>query len=134
MRFRQAPDFKESMEIGRDWDATWRNMWPPEAAVPGFKQTMLNFFHTCHKLHFGVMRAIALGLQLDEHFFDDKIDEQYVPCTSSTVQNLRCHVGIITYGYSTIRLSRQLYCKRKARLVQAHIRTMVLLLCCSRTL
>jgi isopenicillin N synthase-like dioxygenase len=31
---------------------------------------------TCHKLHFGVMRAIALGLQLDERFFDDKIDEQ----------------------------------------------------------
>lgn len=73
----KAPDYKESMEIGRDWDATWRNMWPGERAVPGFKQTMLDFFHTCHRLHFGVMRAIALGLNLNERFFDDKIDEQY---------------------------------------------------------
>lgn len=24
------------------------------------------------------MRAIALGLKLDERFFDDKIDEQYI--------------------------------------------------------
>jgi isopenicillin N synthase-like dioxygenase len=32
---------------------------------------------TCHELYSAVMRAIALGLELDETFFDDKIDEQY---------------------------------------------------------
>ena len=32
---------------------------------------------TCHELHTVVMRAIALGLDLDETFFDDKINEQF---------------------------------------------------------
>ena len=31
---------------------------------------------TCHELHTIVMRAIALGLDLDEMFFEDKINEQ----------------------------------------------------------
>lgn len=40
----KAPDFKETMEIGRDWDATWKNQWPREEECPGFKNTMLSFF------------------------------------------------------------------------------------------
>lgn len=32
------------MEIGRDWDADWKNQWPTEADVPGFKQSMLDFY------------------------------------------------------------------------------------------
>lgn len=40
----KAPDFKETMEIGRDWDATWKNQWPQEKDAPNFKQTMLDFF------------------------------------------------------------------------------------------
>ena len=43
-----APDMKETMEIGRDWDKTWRNHWPQESDVPGFKQTMLDFYQVCH--------------------------------------------------------------------------------------
>jgi isopenicillin N synthase-like dioxygenase len=31
---------------------------------------------TCHELHTYVMRAIALGLDLEETFFDAKIDQQ----------------------------------------------------------
>jgi isopenicillin N synthase-like dioxygenase len=91
----KAPDTKETMEIGRDWDKTWRNHWPQEGDAPGFKQTMIDFFKvrsmhhyytcfatyscrkTCHETHCTVMRAIALGLDLDEMFFDDKINEQY---------------------------------------------------------
>ncbi|KAF8913765.1 Clavaminate synthase-like protein [Gymnopilus junonius] len=72
----KAPDFKESMEIGRDWDSTWKNQWPSEDAVPGFKQNILDFYETCHELHVQVMRSIALGLDLQEHFFDHKIDEK----------------------------------------------------------
>jgi len=74
---KKAPDTKETMEIGRDWDKTWRNHWPQESNAPGFKQTMLDFFQTCHEIHSVVMRAIALGLDLGETFFDDKINEQY---------------------------------------------------------
>lgn len=71
-----APDCKETMEIGRDWDADWRNRWPQETDVPLFKRTMLDFFQTCHDLHVLVMRSIALGLDLEEDFFDLNIDEQ----------------------------------------------------------
>ena len=72
-----APDFKETMEIGRDWDKKWRNMWPEEAEAPHFRETMLAFFQTCHELHVSVMRAIALGLDLEEGFFEKHINEQY---------------------------------------------------------
>ncbi|KAI0747319.1 hypothetical protein BC629DRAFT_1298861, partial [Irpex lacteus] len=72
----KAPDFKESMEIGRDWDETWKNQWPQESDAPRFKQTMLDFYQTCHDLHVQVMRAIALGLDLEESYFDQKIDQQ----------------------------------------------------------
>ncbi|EJF62419.1 Clavaminate synthase-like protein [Dichomitus squalens LYAD-421 SS1] len=73
----KAPDYKESMEIGRDWDTTYKNYWPREEDAPGFRRAMLGFFQTCHELHVSVMRAIAVGLRLDEAFFDDKINEQY---------------------------------------------------------
>lgn len=65
------------MEIGRDWDETWKNRWPEEQLAPHFKSAMLSFFQTCHELHVLVMRAIALGLDLEETFFDHKIHEQY---------------------------------------------------------
>jgi len=71
-----APDYKESMELGRDWDSTWKNMWPQESDVPGFKNFMLDFYGTCHELHVRVMRAIALGFDLQENFFQAKIDAQ----------------------------------------------------------
>jgi isopenicillin N synthase-like dioxygenase len=39
---------------------------------------MMSFMaQTCHELHASVMRSVALGLGLDEAFFDDKIHEQY---------------------------------------------------------
>ena len=72
----KAPDVKETMEIGRDWDETWKNQWPKEELAPGFKQTFLSFFKTCHELHAEVMRSIAIGLHLEETYFNDKIQEQ----------------------------------------------------------
>ncbi|KAJ2916414.1 hypothetical protein MD484_g3991, partial [Candolleomyces efflorescens] len=90
----KAPDYKESMEIGRDWDSEWKNQWPTESDAPLYKQTMLDFFQTCHNLHVDVMRSIALGLDLGERFFDDKINEQchnlrllsYPPIKSSLLE------------------------------------------------
>ncbi|KAG9315920.1 hypothetical protein JVU11DRAFT_3571 [Chiua virens] len=66
----KAPDTKESMEIGRDCDPVRKNKWVKEADSPGFKDTMLEFFQAA------VMRSIALGLDLQESFFDRKIDQQ----------------------------------------------------------
>jgi len=71
-----APDCKESMEIGRDWDSEWKNMWPQESDLPGFRSFILDFFQQCHDLHFQVMQSIALGLNLEQTFFDDKIQAQ----------------------------------------------------------
>lgn len=73
----KAPDYKETMEIGRNWDPTYKNHWPQESDAPGFKSTTLSFFQTCHEVHVLVMRAIALGLNLEETWFDNKINEQY---------------------------------------------------------
>lgn len=70
-----VPDLKESMEIGRDDQPLMPNMWPTgdEQAVQ-FKRQMLGFFETCKGLHTQVMRAIALGMGIDENWFDSFTD------------------------------------------------------------
>lgn len=74
---KQTPDTKQTMEIGRDWDPVWKNKWPKESDVPGFKSTMLQFFQTCNTLHLTLMRSIAFGLGLKEDFFDKLVDQQH---------------------------------------------------------
>jgi isopenicillin N synthase-like dioxygenase len=62
------PDLKESFDIGDDADKTYRNRWP-EAQLPTFRDAMLNYFATYDALHLDVLRAIALGMDLDEEYF-----------------------------------------------------------------
>lgn len=50
----KAPDTKESMEIGRDWDDTWKNHWPQENDAPRFKKTMLEFYQVRSKTNSSV--------------------------------------------------------------------------------
>ncbi|GAA6037796.1 hypothetical protein JCM8097_005042 [Rhodosporidiobolus ruineniae] len=76
----QAPDYKETMEIGKDYkegafDSPFENRWP-DAEQPDFKPFMNDFFATCHRLHLEIMRALALAMDLGEHFFDDKVNQQ----------------------------------------------------------
>jgi isopenicillin N synthase-like dioxygenase len=68
------PDLKESIEIGRDDIPSLPNQWPSEDLVNGFKATMKAFFATCLELQISVMRALALGLGLEETFFDKLVD------------------------------------------------------------
>ena len=65
------PDLKESYEIGRDDQAELPNHWPND---PRFVSVMKNFFDVCKGVHIDVMRAIAIGLGLDEGFFDPYTD------------------------------------------------------------
>lgn len=43
-------DYKETMEIGKDYDSVWPNMWPEEE-FPEFKDWANGFFESCHLLH-----------------------------------------------------------------------------------
>lgn len=66
------PDLKESMEIGREGVPGMPNQWPDALDDEGkaFTSHMQTFFLTLKELHVNVMRAIALGMGLDEFFFD----------------------------------------------------------------
>ncbi|KAH6888607.1 hypothetical protein B0T10DRAFT_488502 [Thelonectria olida] len=70
-----APDLKESFEIGREGEPDHPNQWPVEkGSVVGFQNDTLGFFEQCKNLHVEVMRAIAVGMGLDETFFDSFVD------------------------------------------------------------
>ncbi|KAL2155942.1 hypothetical protein VTH82DRAFT_684 [Thermothelomyces myriococcoides] len=71
------PDIKETFEIGRDDQPEHPNRWPPGpnpeqgySEIAGFKQIMTSFFDALAELHTLVMRAIALGMDLPETYFD----------------------------------------------------------------
>jgi isopenicillin N synthase-like dioxygenase len=68
----QVPDIKESLEIGRENELAHANHWP--AGDAHFKSTMLAFFAQCKELHVQVMRAIAVGMGIDEAWFDGFTD------------------------------------------------------------
>lgn len=71
----QAPDLKESFEIGREGAEGTPNNWP-EFDEDGreFKEWMLKFFVECKELYINVMRAIAVGMGLGESYFDTYTD------------------------------------------------------------
>lgn len=70
------PDLKETMDIGREGLEDRPNRWPDHLDDDGrnFKETMLSFFDMCNALHKQVMRAIALGMNLPELFFEEFFD------------------------------------------------------------
>lgn len=70
------PDLKETIEIGREGVPNQPNRWPDSLDHDGkaFKRTMLSFFEQCKQLHQQIMQAIAMGMDLPEHFFDRYID------------------------------------------------------------
>ncbi|KAI5928443.1 hypothetical protein F4810DRAFT_4638 [Camillea tinctor] len=71
-----VPDLKESFEIGREGVEDHPNHWPvEEGELVDFKKIMLEFHDKCKALHMEVMRAIAVGLGIDESWFDKFTDE-----------------------------------------------------------
>ncbi|KAH8672726.1 hypothetical protein BGZ60DRAFT_284514 [Tricladium varicosporioides] len=71
----QAPDLKESIEIGREGAEGLPNNWPAyEGEGKVFKDVMLEFHDLAKKLHIEVMRAIAVGMGLDQGYFDSYTD------------------------------------------------------------
>ncbi|OAA67406.1 thymine dioxygenase [Cordyceps fumosorosea ARSEF 2679] len=68
-------ELKESLEIGREPHESFRNHWPAEAALPGFREEAMAFFETCKGLHVQVMRAVAVGMGLEDRHFDGYVDK-----------------------------------------------------------
>jgi isopenicillin N synthase-like dioxygenase len=65
------------MEIGREGVEGLPNHWPDSIDDEGkeFKDEMQSFFARCKDLHIKVMQAIALGMNLPVHFFDEYVDQ-----------------------------------------------------------
>ncbi|EED18558.1 oxidoreductase, 2OG-Fe(II) oxygenase family [Talaromyces stipitatus ATCC 10500] len=91
------PDYKETMEIGREGVEGLPNKWPDSFDEEGkeFTRVMREFHDTCKKLHMQVMRAIALGMGYEETFFDEYTDAgdnnlrllHYPPVLKSVFEN-----------------------------------------------
>lgn len=75
-REQEGADLKESFEIGREGEPDHPNQWPDGFDENGrrFKTHMLAFHDTCKNMHVEVMRAIAVGLGLEEKWFDSYCD------------------------------------------------------------
>lgn len=71
------PDLKESMEIGREGVNGMPNRWPEHLDEEGAQFTAFfqAFFTAIQDLNVQVMRAIAVGMGIDEFFFDSFIDQ-----------------------------------------------------------
>ncbi|KAI5365054.1 Putative oxoglutarate/iron-dependent dioxygenase, isopenicillin N synthase-like superfamily [Septoria linicola] len=50
------------------------NPWPQDAAGAKFRDQMIEFFDQCKGLHINIMRSIAVGLGIDEFWFDSYCD------------------------------------------------------------
>ena len=73
----QIPDLKESIEIGREGEEGMPNMWPAtenDEEARRFKDVMIRFHNTCKELYIQLMRAIALGMGIEEGWFDGFTD------------------------------------------------------------
>ncbi|KAH7304521.1 oxidoreductase [Stachybotrys elegans] len=71
----EGQDLKETMNIGREGDG-FDNHWPDSFDNEGkmFKSSMLAFFDECQHVNLEIMRAIAVGLGIQEHWFDSFCD------------------------------------------------------------
>lgn len=75
IRAKEGSDLKESLEIGKEGEPGMPNPWPrQDAAGIRFREQMLQFFDECKILHINIMRAIAVGLNLEEKWFDRYCD------------------------------------------------------------
>ena len=103
----QYPDLKEFWHIGREIvrDKNGRdskyvqvmapNLWPTEIA--DFRQYGYGLFHALDALGSRVLRALALHIDLPEHYFDNKTNTgnsilrpiHYPPITQENVPNVR---------------------------------------------
>lgn len=69
-------DQKEGFMIGPERSTNGRflqgpNQWPEESMIPGFRETFIEYFMAVRQLSVSLFRILALGLKLDETYFDE---------------------------------------------------------------
>ncbi|KAJ5726009.1 leucoanthocyanidin dioxygenase [Penicillium malachiteum] len=67
-------DCKESFDMGSPYSRIFPNTWPADCDMPHFRPEIESFYQTCQDFHHTLLRALALGLQLDAHTFDSLVD------------------------------------------------------------
>lgn len=67
-KLRKVPDVKESFDLGNDNNERFYNIWPDDD-IPGFKEYCKYYFKISDATGKLFLRAIALGMDLDEEFF-----------------------------------------------------------------
>ncbi|HVB84249.1 MAG TPA: 2-oxoglutarate and iron-dependent oxygenase domain-containing protein [Rhodanobacteraceae bacterium] len=98
----QYPDLKEFWHIGREIarDSKYAEVMPPNlwpAEVAGFREHGYALYQALDQLGTRVLRALALHIDLPEHWFDDKTDQgnsilrpiHYPPIAIDDVPNVR---------------------------------------------
>lgn len=60
---------QESYEIGSETFARQPNVWLPEDVLPGFRAFMTAFYWRCFETGKQLLRALAIGLELDDEDF-----------------------------------------------------------------
>ncbi|CUM64840.1 uncharacterized protein PRCAT00002455001 [Priceomyces carsonii] len=65
---RKRPDVKESFDCGNE-NSMYCNFWPEEDAIHGFKGACIGYFKAFDDTSKLILRAIAIGMGLDEEFF-----------------------------------------------------------------
>jgi isopenicillin N synthase-like dioxygenase len=96
------PDLKEFWHIGRELprDSKFADIMPPNvwpAEISGFRESGYALYEALDALGTRVLRALALHIDLSEHFFDDKTNVgnsilrpiHYPPITTPDIPNVR---------------------------------------------
>jgi hypothetical protein len=65
-KLRAVQDFKESYEVGSENNTDQPNVWPPNEVLPEWRPTMQSFYWTCFEAAKTILRALALGIGLEE--------------------------------------------------------------------
>ncbi|CZR56842.1 related to gibberellin 20-oxidase [Phialocephala subalpina] len=64
-KVRGVVDFNESYGMGHDGNKGQPNVWLPDSILPGYRVFVDKFYSKCWKTSTSVLRALALGLELE---------------------------------------------------------------------
>jgi len=67
------PEHQSNQPLRDDREMSGANVWPDASTLPGFKESILAYYHATVRLGQSLFPLFALALDLPEDFFDDKV-------------------------------------------------------------